>query len=330
MLETVIRRCLTALPLLLVLSILSFTIIKCLPGDPVDILLGNAQRDIPPQQLIEMRKELGLDKPVVQQYAAWLGGVLHGRLGRSYRDARPVSEVIAERLPATLSLVGTSLLIAFSLGTLSGLGLAGLSNSRAGAAIEHVLVSIALILYSAPSFWLGFVAIALVTSCAWLSSLPVLGLHAPGAASTLPDWRYLLLPALVLACRRTAKVALFVRASTLEELGKDYITIARAKGLSRVQVIARHAAKNSLLPAVSLAGLSLPSLLGGSVLVETVFAWPGIGRLAVDATFGRNYPVLLALILLYGALVVFSNLLADVVQAALDPRIREFEMQGTT
>jgi peptide/nickel transport system permease protein len=185
-----------------------------------------------------------------------------------------------------------------------------------------------LFLYSAPSFWLGFIAIAAITQFACLSAIPVLGLHAPGVACVLPSLQYMILPAIVLACRRAAKVALFVRSSTLEELTKDYVTVARSKGLSRPAVIWRHAARNSLLPVVSLIGLSLPALLGGSVLVETVFGWPGMGRLAVDATFGRNYPVLLALIMIYGTLVIVSNLLADITQYAVDPRVREAEAAG--
>ena len=273
-----------------------------------------------------MRAELGLDKPPAQQYVAWIKGIaLHGEFGRSYRDGRPVGEVIAERLPATLSLVGISLVLAFAFGIAFGLAMAALNGSKVGPAVESLLIALAMILYSAPNFWLGFLAIAVVMQTPALSFLPILGLHAPGVAGLYPSFTYLFLPALVLSCRRTAKVALFVRTSTLEELTKDYVTVARSKGLSRTAVIIKHAAKNSLLPAISLAGLSLPALLGGSVLVETVFGWPGMGRLAVDATFGRNYPVLLALIMIYGTLVVISNLIADIAQYAADPRIREFE-----
>jgi peptide/nickel transport system permease protein len=311
---------------LFVLSLLSFAIIKSLPGDPVDILLGSAQKDISPAAVSQMRQELGLDKPPAQQYAAWLQGVLfRHELGRSYRDGRPVSDVIAERLPATLSLVGVSLIFAFTFGITSGLAMAALNATKVGSTIESVLVTSALILYSAPSFWLGFMALAVVMQSPCLSFIPILGLHEPGGSGLYPALPYLLLPAAVLSCRRTAKVALFVRTSTLEELTKDYVTVARSKGLSNLQVICRHVAKNSLLPAISLAGLSLPALLGGSVLVETVFGWPGMGRLAVDATFGRNYPVLLALIMIYGALVVASNMIADIAQYALDPRMRQFE-----
>lgn len=324
MLGIIVRRMISAIPLLFVLSILSFAIIKSLPGDPVDVLMGSAQKDFSPAELKAMRSELGLDRPVVQQYASWVTGVVfRHELGRSYRDGRPVADVIAERLPATLSLVGTSLIIAFTLGISLGLAMASLNGTKLGNILDGLLITNSLFMYSAPSFWLGFLAIAAVARYSWLSPVPVLGLHSPGMPVAVPSLSYLLLPAVVLACRRTAKVALFVRTSTLEELAKDYVIAARSKGLSKFQALIRHAARNSLLPVVSLAGLSLPALLGGSVLVETVFGWPGMGRLAVDATFGRNYPVLLALIMIYGGFVIISSLVADISQLALDPRTRE-------
>jgi peptide/nickel transport system permease protein len=271
-----------------------------------------------------IRAELGLDRPLSQQYFAWLKGVvIDHELGRSYRDGQPVASLIGERLPATLALVGTSLIFAFTFGITGGLCMVGLNDTKTGRYAEVALIALSLLAYSAPSFWLGFIAISIVTKCGWFSAIPVLGLHAPGADSVMPSLSYLALPAIVLSCRRMAKVALFVRTTTLDEMAKDYVTVARSKGLSKFRVIVHHAARNSLLPVVSLVGLSLPALLGGSVLVETVFGWPGMGRLAVDATFGRNYPVLLALIMIYGTLVIASNLFADLAQLALDPRSRE-------
>lgn len=329
MLGLVLKRCLGSLPLLFMLSLVSFCVIKVLPGDPVEIMLGSAEKDVPVEQLTLMRKELGLDQPPVKQYTAWLKGILtRAEFGRSYRDGRPAITVIEERLPATLVLVGTALTISFTIGIVWGLFMAWLRLTRF-AQLDSILIGLALLFYSAPSFWVGFLAIALVASYGPLSGVPVLGLHNPGQVGTL--WALFLhaiLPALVLASRRTAKVALFVRASTIEEMSKGYVTAARAKGLSNAAVIVRHVMKNSFLPVASLIGLSLPALLGGSVLVESVFAWPGMGRLAVDATFGRNYPVLLALIMIYGALVIASNLIADIVHLYLDPRARDSELNS--
>ena len=329
MLGMVLKRCLGSLPLLFLLSLVSFCIIKVLPGDPVEIMLGTAEKDVPPEQVAIMRKELGLDQPPVKQYAAWATGVVtRAEFGRSYRDGRPAINVIKERLPATLVLVGTALTISFTIGIVWGLFMAWLRLTKA-AQLDSFLIGLALLFYSAPSFWVGFLAIALVASYGPLSGVPVLGLHNPGEVGTLVAlFEHAFLPALVLASRRTAKVALFVRASTIEEMGKGYVTTARGKGLSNAAVIIRHVMKNSFLPVASLIGLSLPALLGGSVLVESVFAWPGMGRLAVDATFGRNYPVLLALIMIYGTLVIASNLIADIVQLYLDPRARDFELNS--
>ncbi|HEY9730727.1 MAG TPA: ABC transporter permease [Drouetiella sp.] len=329
MLAIVLKRCLGSLPLLFLLSLVSFCIIKVLPGDPVEIMLGSAEKDVPAEQVALMRKELGLDQPPVKQYSAWLSGILtRAEFGRSYRDGRPAITVIKERLPATLVLVGTALTISFTIGIIWGLFMAWLRLTKASK-IDSFLIGLALLFYSAPSFWVGFLAIALVAGLAPLSGIPVLGLHNPGDKGTLLAlFEHAILPALVLASRRTAKVALFVRASTIEEMNKGYVTTARGKGLSNAAVIVRHVMKNSFLPVASLIGLSLPALLGGSVLVESVFAWPGMGRLAVDATFGRNYPVLLALIMIYGALVVSSNLVADIVQLYLDPRARDQELNS--
>jgi peptide/nickel transport system permease protein len=317
------RRTLAALPLLIVLSIVAFSIIKSLPGDPVDVMLGTAQRDIPPAQVALMRQELGLDQTPIQQYGLWLARIVtKGDFGRSYKDGRPALAVIEERLPATLALVLSSLFISFLVGVGWGLLMIFLKSAPNMAAGENLLHFGAIVLYSSPNFWVGLLLIAFLASTPQLSSFSLLGLHDPGSAATFFSvCKHMILPAIVLASRRTAKVALFVRASTLDELDKEYVLTARSKGLSRAQVLLKHVARNSLLPVASLVGLSLPALLGGSVLVETVFGWPGMGRLAVEATFARNYPIMLALILLYGVLVVFANLLADLIQTALDPRL---------
>jgi peptide/nickel transport system permease protein len=317
------RRTLAAIPLLAVLSIVAFSIIKSLPGDPVDVMLGTAQRDIPAAQVALMRKELGLDKTAIEQYGLWLGRIItQGDFGRSYKDGRSALAVIEERLPATLELVITSLFISFLMGVGWGLLMIFLKNTPNLTAGENILHFAAIVLYASPNFWVGLLLIAFLASTPQLSNFSLLGLHDPGSSADF--WsavKHMILPAIVLASRRTAKVALFVRASTLDELDKEYVLTARSKGLSRAQVLLKHVARNSLLPVASLVGLSLPALLGGSVLVETVFGWPGMGRLAVEATFARNYPIMLALILIYGVLVVFANLLADLIQTALDPRL---------
>ncbi|MCC6979168.1 MAG: ABC transporter permease [Candidatus Melainabacteria bacterium] len=329
MLELLLRRCLQAVPLLVILSIVTFAAVLSLPGDPVDVLVGNAQKDMAPEEIQLLREEFGLNKSPAEQYLLWLSnGVMKGNLGRSYKDGRPVVSIIRERLPSTVRLVATALLLAFGLGVAWGLSMVALKQSKAGKWAEAGLFVFALILYSAPGFWIGFLALTAVGRVNFLSDVPLLAVHAAGqatptSAASVACFGYVLLPACVLSLRRMAKIALFVRTATLNELSQEYVTTALGKGLSRIRVLTKHVLRNSLAPIISLAGLSLPSLLGGSVLIETVFAWPGMGRLAVESTFGRDYPMILALVMMYGALVIFSNLAADILELLTDPRRRE-------
>lgn len=327
MLAIIYRRVLSAIPLLFILSIVAFSMLKSLPGDPIDVLLGGAQKDVSPAEAQAMRRELGLDQPGYVQYGRWIEGiVMHGRFGLSYQDKRPALQVIWERLPATVALVLVSLAISFAVGVFTGLTMVWLRFQKRGQVVENALLSFAIMLYSCPNFWLGLLAIALITDRGWCPGLSLIGWHDPGCKLTLGSLaRHIILPACVLASRRTAKIALFVRANTLDELGKEYVLTARGKGLGALSVLVKHVFRNSFPPLLSLVGLSLPALLSGSVLVETVFAWPGMGRLAVEATFARNYPIILALIMLYGVLVIAANLLTDLMQIWLDPRAHEDE-----
>jgi peptide/nickel transport system permease protein len=317
------KRILAAVPLLLILSLVAFSIIKSLPGDPIDVMLGTAQRDVSPATIAELKAELGLDKSFVEQYLRWLWHVgAQADFGRSYKDGRPVAEVIGERLPATLALVLTSLVISFVIGTIWGLLMVWLRNRSKQNILENLLFSFSIILYSSPNFWVGLLIIAALANSRQFAGFSLLGLHDPGVPASFGSTiRHIVIPAIVLSTRRTAKIALFVRASTLDELNREYVLTARSKGLSRTAVLLKHVARNSLLPVATLVGLSLPALLGGSVLIETVFAWPGMGRLAVESTFARNYSVMLALIMLYGLLVILSSLIADIIQTCLDPRL---------
>jgi len=329
LLELLLRRCLQAVPLLVFLSIVTFAAVLSLPGDPVDVLVGNAQKDMEPAEIQLLRQEFGLDRSPVEQYLLWVSnGVLKGNLGRSYKDGRPVVTIILERLPSTIRLVATALVLAFGIGMFWGLSMVLLKQSPVGKWLEAALFVVALIMYSAPGFWIGFVALTMAGRMSILGDVPLLAVHAAGTplanpAAILSAFWYVLLPATVLSLRRMAKVALFVRTATLNELGQEYVTTALGKGLSRVRVLTKHVLRNSLAPIINLAGLSLPSLLGGSVLIETVFAWPGMGRLAVESTFGRDYPMILALVLMYGTLVIFSNLAADMLELINDPRRRD-------
>jgi len=320
LLAYILKRLVGVIPLILLLTILEFGLLHLLPGDPVEVLLGSSEKDLSEQQLVLVRHDLGLDRSLPEQYLAWLKEVAKGHLGRSYRDGRLVSELIWERVPATAALVGTALLLSIFFGSILGIFMVWLqsSSSKAARLLDQMLASSALILYCLPSFWLAFLLIAWLgtTKCPFLQ---VLGLHPPGETGIFLSG--LVLPACVLATRRGAKFALLVRTSMREEMEKDYVRTALAKGLSKGRILFKHILKNSVGPVIAFVGLSMPALIGGSVLVEMVFAWPGMGRLAVDATFGRNYPVLLGLTLVYGTLVIVSNLAADILHRLVDPRL---------
>jgi peptide/nickel transport system permease protein len=322
-----VKRLIGTIPILLLLTILEFGLLRILPGDPVEVLLGSSEKDLSQQELAVIRHDLGLDRTLPEQYIAWFKEVSKGNLGRSYRDGRPVSILITERLPATVVLVGSALIISVLLGTLWGAAMVWLGSSRVARLLDQLSASSALVLYCLPSFWLAFLLIAWLGATNW-PYIQLLGLHPPGQTGIC--LASLILPASILASRRSAKLALLVRASMNEEMDKEYVRTALAKGLSRAAILVRHVAKNSVGPVIAFLGLSVPALIGGSVLVEIVFGWPGMGRLAVDATFGRNYPVLLGLTLVYGTMVIVSNLAADIIHRLVDPRISSEEEGGSS
>lgn len=324
----ILKRLTSAIPVVLILSFFCFAIVRAIPGDPVDVLLGNSQKDIPAEELTLLRKEFGLDEPIAKQYFTWLSGFVgRGELGRSYKDSRPVLTVIGERVVPTIALTLTALIFAFGFGIAIGLLMSYLAAQNF--LMPYRILSIAtLIVYSTPSFYLALLALFVFTQ--WHHLAPVLAFSNPGEIySPMQFLNHVWLPAMVLAARRGAKVALFVKTSVLEELSKSYVISALSKGLSYKRVIVKHVFKMSLMPIISLLGLSIPSLLGGSVLVETIFACPGLGRLTVEATFGRNYPVLVALTVIYGVLVVLANLLSDIISQLVDPRLAHSSIQDT-
>lgn len=286
----------------------------------MEVFIGASERDLSLEQKQLLRHELGLDKTLPEQYLFWLKQIMQGNFGASYKDGRPVIALIAERLPATTALVGAALLISMAVGAGWGIFMAWLAYSKRAGYLEELLLASAYALYSTPSFWLGFLVIAWIGQSS-MHQIHLLGLHVPGAYGI--SFATVLLPALVLASRRAAKLGLILRSSMLNEVNKDYVLCARAKGMSGIKALLKHVGKNSLAPSINLVALSIPALIGGSVLVETVFAWPGMGRLAVEATFARNYPILLALTIIYGTLVILANLAADVTQMVIDPRLRE-------
>jgi ABC-type dipeptide/oligopeptide/nickel transport system permease component len=286
-------------------SVLTFSLLHFLPGDPVVVMLGDAGDSS--ARIAALRADLGLDDPVAVQYARYVGGLLRGDLGRSVRSNRPVAEEIRQQAPNTLALTFASLGLAVVL----GVPLGALAGYYRGGWLDRVSVTVSLLGVSFPSFWLGM--LLMFVFALWLGWLPATGQGGP---------ERLVLPALTLGLQGMAVIALVTRAKTREVLAQAYLTTARAIGAPEARLLRRDALKNVMIPVVTLVGLQFATLLGGSVIVENVFARQGMGRLAVDAILARDIPVVQGVVLVTSAVYVLVNLLVDVVCAALDPRIR--------
>lgn len=299
---------------LLVVSILAFGLLHLAPGDPAALLYGP---DLSAEELKAIRTAWGLEDPLPVQYLRWLGRFVQLDFGRSFSDGRPVREVILERLPATLYLTASALAIALAVGITVGI----VSALRPLSWLDYAVTTVSTVLYSAPNFWLGLILVLVFS--VWLGWLPSAGMQsARGPTSPADLLSHLILPAFVLSLREMASLIRYTRAGMVEVLGQDYIRLARAKGLPEHRVVLDHAFRNAALPVITLVGLFIPRLVGGSVVVETLFSWPGMGRLVVEAAFARNYPVLMGEVVLVGALVILGSLLADLAYGVADPRIR--------
>jgi ABC-type dipeptide/oligopeptide/nickel transport system permease component len=283
---------------------LVFSLIHLVPGDPVQAMLGESAS---PQDIVELRSRLGLDRPLYVQYGSFLKGLATGNLGTSLRTNQPVAGAIAERLPATFELAFAAMIVAVVFAIPLGL----IAAARAGTGIDHAATTLALLGISVPNFWLGpLLAIVFSVTLGWL---PVSGRGTPA---------HLVLPAITLGAPLAAVLARMTRASVLEELRELYVLAARARGLSRARAILKHAFRNSLIPIVTVLGLQIGAVLTGAVITETIFAWPGVGRLLIQSISFRDYPLVQGCILLIAVTYVSMNLLTDVVYGFLDPRIR--------
>jgi peptide/nickel transport system permease protein len=303
-LRFLVRRILLTIPVLLGVATLVFSLIHLIPGDPVQSMLGDGAS---PESVNELRARLGLDRPLYVQYMSFLNGVAHGNLGTSLRTSEPVTAAIADRLPATFELAAAAMLvavvIAIPLGVIAAVG--------AGTFVDHIATTLALIGISMPSVWLGpLLAIVFAVELGWL---PVSG------RGTLAQ---LVLPAVTLGAPLAAVLARMTRASVIDELRELYVMAARARGVSRVRAVLKHAFRNSLIPIVTVLGLQLGAVLTGAVITETIFAWPGVGRLLIQSIGFRDYPLVQGCILLIALTYVSMNLLTDLAYGFLDPRIR--------
>jgi peptide/nickel transport system permease protein len=299
-----VRRLALTLPVVLGVATLVFALIHLIPGDPAQAMLGETASE---QDVQALRERLGLDRPLVEQYWAFLAGVARGDLGTSLRTNEPVATAILDRVPATLELAAAAMVVSIGV----AIPLSIIAAVRRGTFVDHLATTLALAGISIPNFWLGpLLAIVFAIELGWL---PVSGRGTPA---------HLILPAISLGAALAAILARMTRASLLEELREPYVQATRARGTSRVRAVLRHAFRNSLIPVVTLVGLQFGAVLTGAVITETIFAWPGVGRLLIQSIGFRDYPLVQGCILFIAATYVGMNLLTDLVYGALDPRIR--------
>ncbi len=315
MLQYILRRLLQAIPMLIGISFAAFVLMRLAPGGPMAIYAQNPNMSEADMRRIE--HILGLDQPIHVQYLKWATGMAAGNMGYSYRTGRPVGEVIRERVPATIELMAFAYLIAIGLGLTTGI----VSAIRRHSLFDYCATTGAMIGLSVPTFWFGLVVI--IVFAAMLRWIPSGGIATLGAPFSLADrFLHLIGPASVLGLWMTATWSRYTRSSVLEVVGQDYIRTARAKGLRARTVLLRHTLRNALIPLITLGGLEFRNLFGGALVTETVFSWPGIGRLYLDSLNYQDYSVILGLLLITSVMVLVGSLLADLLYAVVDPRIR--------
>jgi peptide/nickel transport system permease protein len=315
----ILKRLLQAIPLLLGVATILFIVLHLAPGDPTSIYFSP---DVDPEVIALMRKNLGLDQPLHVQYWKWLTSFLRGDFGQSFAQHRAVIDILKDAIPNTLILSGVSIVIIFVLGLLIGT----IQATRQYSAADNTATVASFFFYSMPEFWFALMLMLLFSYK--LQIFPASQMTSvnyeflPALGKVWDRLRHLVLPAVALGIGSAAGVARYARGGLLEVIRQDYIRTARAKGLSERKVIFKHALRNALIPVVTLFGLTIPFLMGGAVLIETIFAWPGMGRVIVTAIFQRDYPVVMATAFLFAVFVVLGNLIADVLYALVDPRIR--------
>jgi peptide/nickel transport system permease protein len=319
------RRLLGSIPLVLGIATIIFFVVNLAPGDPAALYF---QQGVPPEVLEQIRRNFGLDQPIHIRYWRWMVAFFTGDFGYSYAHARPVLDIILETLGPTLVLAGATLVFIFVIGVVVGV----LQSVRQHRPLDRILSVISLFFYSMPSFWLGLMLMLLFALKAhewgWPIALPPTGMTSVDhefmsfGEQMVDRLRHLILPVLTLSLVMAAGIARYTRGQMLEVIRQDYIRTARAKGLPERQVVIKHALRNSLLPVITLLGLYLPLLFSGSVFVEVIFSWPGMGRVIVDSIFQRDYPLVMATSFIFALVVVLGSLIADVLYAVADPRIR--------
>jgi peptide/nickel transport system permease protein len=314
----VLRRLLISIPVLIGVTIVTYTFVSLAPGDPVTAFLDPEQMtSLGPDWVAEQKRALGLDEPLPVRYALWLGELARGNLGYSMVDRRPVVEKLGERAGPTLQLMLAALIIGVGVSIPIGI----VSAVKQYSLVDYLSTLAGLAMISVPGFFLGLAAIYVFALK--LEILPTAGMVTVGAEPSLGDrLHHLILPAIVLGLAEAASIMRYARSCMLEVIRQDYVRVARSKGLGETVIMLRHALRNALIPLITIIALHFPTLVGGSVIIEQIFAWPGMGTLAISAIFGRDYPVIMALNLLSALAIIASSLIADVLYAVVDPRVR--------
>lgn len=309
------KRLLVTIPILLFVTIFNYLMLSLAPGDPVDAYFNPYATEA---DLALKRASMGLDKPLIFQYTAWLGNVLKGDFGYSFASNEPVTQIIGQRIGPTLLLMGSAMLVAYLIAIPLGI----ISATKQYSLLDHGITGLSFVGISVPSFFFGMFGIYLFALK--LKWLPTGGMYSLGQAMNMGDRiLHLILPVFVLSMAISGKMVRYVRSSMLDVLNQDYLRTARSKGMKEVLVVVRHALKNALIPIITVIGLDIPLLIGGAVVTEQIFQWPGIGQLTIQSITSRDYPVLMAINLLSALFVVAANLLTDVTYRIVDPRIKD-------
>lgn len=310
----IVKRILQMIPVIILVSIFSFMIIHFAPGDPINMYI---RQDMTQQEIDELRVDLGLDGTIAEQYLAWLSNICRGNWGNSLINHQPVAKQIFEKLPATLLLMGTS----FVLSILMSIPLGLVSGMKKNKAADQFISIFAYIGISIPAFWLALMLIIIFSlNLHWL---PSNGMRTVGSNSVLDILWHLILPGIVLSVGNTAVFTRYIRSKTITQLEEEYVLTAKAKGVSKRQIMTGHVLKNCLLPIITIAGMNLASLVTGSFIIESVFGWPGMGTLGMSAINSRDYPMIMGFTMLSCVILIIGNFIADLLYGVADPRIKQ-------
>jgi len=313
MFKIILKRIIQAIPILIVISIISFFLVNLAPGDPVQAFVTPKMSE---NDILRIRKNLGLDKPILVQYFYWLKNILKGNFGYSYINYRPVLKQIMERIPATLGLMGISMLVSVILSIPLGI----ISAVHKNKFIDRFISNTSYIGISIPSFWFAMILIYVFT--AKLGILPSIGMRTVGVESVIDVIKHGIMPSIVLSFSNIAVLTRYIRSSVIGQLKESYVATAYSKGMSKNVVLYGHVLKNSILPVITILGMSLPNLVSGAFITETIFGWPGMGRLGISAIYSFDYPVIMAITMISSIMLVIGNLLADIGYYFVDPRIK--------